>query len=266
MTNFHLKNLLIVLGLASINITITSYASDSNVIMITPVKATINTNTSKLSPALVNDLKRLGIKVNSVSNNVTSGLKELITDKGVMYISADGKYLIKGSVIEIKSRTNITTNAIKQLRAEAVSKNHDSTIIYKSPSEKFSVTIFTDITCGYCRKLHHEIDDYLAAGVTIRYMAYPRYGLKGSGFSNLANIWCSDDPQKALTAAKLNKGKHIKPVENCKSPVKAHYNAGKSFGIRGTPAIILDDGTLIAGYKSAPALLSILKKSANKLQ
>jgi len=261
MTKFHLKKLLIVVVLASINTFITlPYVNAGNVMMIKPEKLMKTSSTSSLSATLVKDLIRLGIKVSSVTNNVTSGLKELITDKGIMYVSADGKYLIKGSVIEIKTRENITKNAIKQLRAEGLSKNRDSTISYKSPNEKFSVTVFTDITCGYCRKLHKEIDDYMAAGVTIRYMAYPRYGLRGSGFSNLANVWCADDPKKALTVAKLTKGKNVVSVDNCKSPVREHFNAGKSFGIKGTPAIILDDGTLIAGYKSAPKLIALLEK------
>lgn len=222
--------------------------------------------TSSPSPLLADPITEqfsdLGINVKSISDSPIPSIKTVITDKGVLYSSADGKYLIQGTVIDLENRVNLTEGALSGLRKEGVAAHQDSMIVYKAENEKHQITIFTDITCGYCRKLHRELDDYLAAGITIKYMAFPRGGLRGSGYEDLRNVWCAKDAAQALTDAKA--GQDVAKVENCSAPIAEHYELGQSFGITGTPAIILEDGTLIPGYQPAATLAKALEQNSKK--
>ncbi|RJE76547.1 thiol:disulfide interchange protein [Pseudoalteromonas sp. MSK9-3] len=211
---------------------------------------------------ITEQFSNLGVIVKSISDSPIANLKTVITDKGVLYASADGKYLVQGTVIDLENRENITEGALSGLRKEGVADYQESTIVYKAENEKHQITVFTDITCGYCRKLHRELDDYLAAGITVKYMAFPRGGLRGSGYEDLRNVWCAKDAAQAMTDAKA--GQAVAKVENCNAPVAEHYELGQSFGITGTPAIILEDGTLIPGYQPAASLSKALDENSKK--
>jgi len=212
---------------------------------------------SKTSP-IVEKFSQLGLVVKDIKPSPILGLKELITDKGVMYASDNGQYLLQGTLIDIENRENLTEKALNGVRKEGVAKYADSMIVYKAPEEKHKITVFTDITCGYCRKLHRELEDFLDAGITVRYMAFPRGGVRSAGYTDLMNVWCADDQLKAMTDAKA--GTDVAKIENCTAPVAEHYQLGQSFGINGTPAIIFDDGTLIPGYQPAAALKQRLEQ------
>ncbi|SFC37732.1 bifunctional protein-disulfide isomerase/oxidoreductase DsbC [Pseudoalteromonas denitrificans] len=212
---------------------------------------------SKTNP-IVEKFSKLGLVVKDIKPSPILGLKELITDKGVMYSSENGQYLLQGTLIDIENRQNLTEQALNGVRKEGIAQYTDSMIVYKAPEEKHQITVFTDITCGYCRKLHREIEDFLAAGITVRYMAFPRGGVRSAGYSDLMNVWCADDKLKALTDAKS--GSDVAKAENCTAPVAEHYELGQSFGISGTPAIIFDDGTLIPGYQPAATLKQRLEQ------
>jgi thiol:disulfide interchange protein DsbC len=134
-------------------------------------------------------------------------------------------------------------------------------IEFKAKNEKFVVTVFTDTDCGYCRKLHNEIQDYLDAGITIHYLAYPRGGENSETFNTLESIWCSKDKPGAMTKAKS--GSEVS-VAKCDNSVAAQYQLGQSFGVTGTPALVLPDGTLIPGYQPAAALAATLIQLAKR--
>ncbi|MFC3031106.1 bifunctional protein-disulfide isomerase/oxidoreductase DsbC [Pseudoalteromonas fenneropenaei] len=204
----------------------------------------------------------LGVVVKDIRPSPIAGLLTLITDKGVLYGSPDGQYLMQGTLLDIDKRVNLTEDALSDVRKDGVAEFTDSMIVYKAANEKHQITIFTDITCGYCRKLHRELQDYLDAGITVRYLAFPRGGLRGDGYEDLRNVWCAKDAAKALTEAKA--GNAVAKVENCQAPVAEHYQLGQSFGISGTPAIILEDGTMIPGYQPAASLAQILEEHSKK--
>lgn len=218
------------------------------------------TATSDVDEPIISKFAELGVTVKQVNPSPVAGLKELITDKGVLYASPDGQYLMQGTLIDLKNRNNLTEQALNGVRQEGLADYEESMIVYKAKDEKHSITVFTDISCGYCRKLHRELDDLLDAGVTVKYMAFPRGGLQGSGYADLMNVWCAKDQQEALTEAKS--GAETKVIAGCHAPVAEHYQLGQSFGISGTPAIILEDGTMIPGYQPAAALVAALE--ANK--
>jgi thiol:disulfide interchange protein DsbC len=205
---------------------------------------------------IVTKFAALGVTVKQINPTPVAGLKELITNKGVLYTSPDGQYLMQGQLIDLDNRSNLTEQALNDVRKVGLSEYEDSMIVYKAPNEKHSITVFTDISCGYCRKLHRELDDLLEAGITVKYLAFPRGGLQGSGYNDLMNVWCARDQQEALTEAKS--GEDPKVIAGCNAPVAEHYQLGQSFGISGTPAIILEDGTMIPGYKPAAELSAVL--------
>jgi len=209
---------------------------------------------------IITKFAELGVTVKQINPSPVTGLKELITNKGVLYASPDGQFLMQGTLIDLNNRNNLTEQALNGVRVEGIKEYEESMIVYKAPNEKHSITVFTDISCGYCRKLHRELDDLLDAGITVKYLAFPRGGLQGSGYADLMNVWCARDQQEALTEAKS--GTSTKVVAGCSAPVAEHYQLGQSFGISGTPAIILEDGTMIPGYQPAAALKAALE--ANK--
>lgn len=201
----------------------------------------------------------LGVTVKQINPSPVAGLKELITNQGVLYASPDGQFLMQGTLIDLNNRSNLTEKALNGVRQAGLKEYEDSMIVYKAPNEKHSITVFTDISCGYCRKLHRELDDLLEAGITVKYLAFPRGGLQGSGYNDLMNVWCAKDQQEALTEAKS--GSNTTAVKGCSALVAEHYQLGQSFGVTGTPAIILEDGTMIPGYQPAAALSAALNAS-----
>jgi thiol:disulfide interchange protein DsbC len=181
------------------------------------------------------------------------GLYEVRIGAQVSYVSADGRYLLQGDLFDAENEVNLTEARRTVARVEAVDDVGESSMIIFGPADsKRTITVFTDIDCGYCRKLHRNIDGYNELGIRVRYMFYPRSGPQTESWFKAESVWCSDDRNAALTRAKS--GGLIKE-EDCEStPVEQHYRLGKEFGIQGTPAIISDTGELIGGYLSPEAL------------
>ena len=173
----------------------------------------------------------------------------------IAYVSDDGRYLLQGDLIDLETQQNLTENSRNDARRDLVAALGDDRAILFSPSEvKHSVTIFTDVDCTYCRKLHSQIDDYLANGIEIRYVLYPRNGPASKSWSTSEDVWCARDRGAALTAAKLDRAFETSKCDA--SVVSDHYALGSDIGLSGTPAIVLEDGTLIGGYLP-PAQLSM---------
>ena len=165
----------------------------------------------------------------------------------IAYVSDDGRYLLQGDLIDLETQQNLTENSRNDARRDLVAALGDDRAILFSPSEvKHSVTIFTDVDCTYCRKLHSQIDDYLANGIEIRYVLYPRNGPASKSWSTSEDVWCAKDRGEALTAAKLDRAFETSKCDA--SVVSDHYALGRDVGLNGTPAIVLEDGTLLSGY------------------
>ncbi|MBN7818362.1 bifunctional protein-disulfide isomerase/oxidoreductase DsbC [Bowmanella yangjiangensis] len=201
-------------------------------------------------------VENLGLAVSSIEPSPVPGLLQALTSRGLFYISQDGKYLVHGRVFNLNNEMiNETEMTLGVVRAAGVKKFDDSMVEFKAKDEKYKVTVFTDTTCGYCRKLHSQIDDYNDLGITVRYLAFPRGGVNSEGYKDLLSVWCADDPKKAMTEAKA--GKNI-ASKTCASKVSEQYDFGQQIGINGTPAIILEDGTLIPGYQPPTSLKAVL--------
>ena len=202
--------------------------------------------TAELQTKLDTLMPDTGLKLEGAKLLDNTGLYEVMMNGEVVYISSDARYVFQGDVISVTTRENLT-----EARREGVSKtaldavDEKDFIIYEPAKTEHTVTVFTDIDCGYCRKLHQQIAEYQSLGIRIRYAAYPRSGIGGESYDKYVNVWCMDDRKKALTDAK--NGVAL-PAGKCDSPIQAQYELGQKIGVTGTPAIFLESGKLVPGY------------------
>ena len=201
----------------------------------------------------------LGLNVNSVADSVVPGVQQVLTDKGLFFSAQNGKYLIEGNIYDLHNKKLLNDTILQGVRKAGVAAMQGSMIEFKAKEQKHVVTVFTDTSCGYCRKLHNEIQTYLDQGITIRYLAFPRGGLQGETYTELQSIWCSKNKQVAMNLAKS--GEKV-PVAQCPNNIAEQYALGQSFGISGTPAIVMEDGAVIPGYQPAEALAAALAQKA----
>ncbi|MBL4623389.1 MAG: thioredoxin fold domain-containing protein [Immundisolibacteraceae bacterium] len=176
----------------------------------------------------------------------------------LLYISADGRFLMDGQLIDLAARENLTENALMQFRRGVIDGvDQSSMITFNAPEQRHVITVFTDIDCGYCRKLHSAMDDYHKFGISVRYLAYPRAGIGSGSYRLMESAWCADDKASALTNAK--RGKQIDSL-TCDSPVASHYQIGHDLGVTGTPAILLESGKMLPGFVDAERLYELLER------
>ena len=197
------------------------------------------------------------IEPENVSASPVEGWYTVQKGSIVAYVSDDGRYLLQGDLIDIDLNVNLSELSRNDARRELVGSLQNEQAIMFSPSDvKHSVTVFTDIDCTYCRKLHAQIDDYLERGIEVRYVLYPRNGPASRAWSTSEDVWCSRDRGKALTAAKLDRQFQTQKCDA--SMISTHYMLGQDIGLTGTPAIVFEDGTLVGGYLPPAALAARL--------
>ena len=201
--------------------------------------------------------EKLNFKVVSVSDSVIPGLFEVATDQGIFYVNADVSNLIQGSLYQVDDNgvTDLTEQAMGKVRQQAIQAFASDTINYPAENEKYSITVFTDINCGYCRKLHNEVAQLNKLGISVKYLAFPRGGLNSTTYQDMVSIWCAEDGVQAMNNAK--RGGKVVP-ESCTNTVAQQYELGRRLGVTGTPAIVFENGQMQPGYVPAAQLLSIL--------
>lgn len=210
-------------------------------------------NIKKVFPELPRD---------AVSLSPVAGLYQIKVPPKLIYISADARYVVQGDLINTKTFQNETTPLRDELRNVAInSVGEKNMIVYGDKKLPYTVTVFTDIDCGYCRKLHSQIEGYNKQGIRVRYMAYPRAGFGSESFAKAESVWCAEDRNKALTDAK--NGTALK-VAKCDNPVGQEYKLGQMLGVQGTPAIVTETGEVIPGYVPPQQLKKILTETRNQ--
>jgi thiol:disulfide interchange protein DsbC len=198
------------------------------------------------------------IEVTRITPAPIPGLYEVLVGTDVLYVSADGRYLIQGDLLDLGKRRNITESQRALLRVNRLSAEPLADMIeFAPPDPRHVVYIFTDIQCGYCRRLHREMSEINKRGIAVRYLAYPRAGVGSEAFIEMESIWCSPDRRKALTDAKLGK---VPAQKNCPNPVGRQLALGESLGVRGTPAIYTSAGRALPGYMPPDELLAMLEQ------
>ncbi len=198
------------------------------------------------------------LQIDEINDAPMAGFAEVVTGAQVVYVSLDGKYLIDGTVIDIDSRQNlsdVTKNKARKSLVSAVTTDERFVFAASSDEPKHRITVFTDIDCGYCRRLHQQMADYNALGIEIAYLMFPRAGMTSDSANKAISAWCAVDRNAALTAAKA--GQDPEP-QQCDNPIAAHFELGRKVGVTGTPAIVMEDGSLLPGYLPPEQLMARL--------
>ncbi len=193
---------------------------------------------------------RLNVSIDAVKLSA-AGLYEVMQSGEVVYVTTDARFAISGQLYDLEHHTNLT-----RLSVISGIKDED-TIIFAPKTPRYTVTVFTDVDCQYCRKLHAQIAEYNRRGIRVRYVFYPRSGPGTDSWRKAEAVWCSADRADALTRAKL--GAAMPRSQPCKTHVTQSYEAGNALGMQGTPGIFSERGEYISGYLSPEDLLSRLK-------
>ena len=202
------------------------------------------------------------IGIESVRPSPAPGIVEVQVINGpLLYATEDGGYFfLNGDLhqVSVSGAVNLTEERRSLARKEQLAAVSLEDMVVFSPKGETRdyVSVFTDVTCFYCQKLHREVDQLNAKGVEVRYLAFPRGGINSDGAKKLATAWCADDQQTTLT--ELKAGMDL-PVNDCAdSPIAAQYQLGQEMGVSGTPAIITSSGMMIPGYRPAADLIVVL--------
>jgi thiol:disulfide interchange protein DsbC len=205
--------------------------------------------------------RRLEVKPEAIRPSQIPGLYEVRSGTEVGYVSIDGRYYVDGDVFDMQTRDNLTERVRQQGRLALLAQVSDADAIVFAPrgAVRHTLTVFTDIDCAYCRRMHQEMVELNRLGIRVRYLMYPRSGPDTASWNKAVAVWCSADRRDALTRAK--RGESLK-APRCETPVAEHYALGRELGIRGTPGIITDQGEYVAGYMPAARLLEYLSGPA----
>lgn len=236
------------------------------------------------------------VEVREVSTVAQGQLLEVVlVDGTVMHMTPDkAHFLYRDELYGFtpKGPENITQNRmIPKRSAKLAAVSDKETVMFPAKGEqKALINVFTDIDCGYCQKLHQEIPRLNELGVTVRYMAYPRAGIKNletgeltSSYRKINYVWCEDKRADAMTAMKTTQrelnmaGRQLRQSpsdsvrkqfnalqsqmnamlnknDDCNAPIAAQYELGGELGVTGTPAIVTEQGQLFPGYLPADEL------------
>ena len=202
----------------------------------------------------------VGSKVEDLRPSPIPGIFEFSQGADVSYLTADGKFFLDGNVYDMATRENLTEGLRTKARVAMINAVPESQMLIFSPKNPvYTITVFTDVDCGYCRKLHSEMAELNRLGVRVRYMFYPRTGPNTESWRKAEAVWCAADRNDALTRAKAGG-----PVDLSKScgpnPVAREYALGQSIGVRGTPAIVTESGDYINGYMPPRDLVEQIKE------
>ncbi len=201
--------------------------------------------------------RRLEVAPEDIKPSPIAGLYEVLSGAEVGYVSADGRFYVDGDVFDMGSKENLTEQRRQQGRLALLATIDDRDAIIFSPTGavRHTLTVFTDIDCTYCRRMHQEIGELNRLGIRVRYLMFPRSGPDTESWAKAEAVWCSADRRDALTRAK--RGEIVKSP-HCEASVAVQHALGQQMGIRGTPGIITDKGEYLAGYMPAASMAEYL--------
>lgn len=203
--------------------------------------------------------QRIGnAKIDDVEETSIEDVWQVQIGNRYIYLLDDGKYALMGDLVNLESGRNLTEQSRRVTTVEIIAafSDEDLVIFAAKGESKATLNVFTDTSCPYCQKLHSEIDKLQEAGITVRYLPYPRGGSRGPGYQHLKSVWCAKDRNLAMTEAKNQRFDGL-PAGDCAAAttIDRGYRAGNKIGISGTPALLKSDGEKIEGYRPYQELI-----------
>ena len=198
------------------------------------------------------------VKVDEIKPTQIPGLYEVRVGPRIVYVTSDGRYMIQGSIVDLQTRRNLTEPRSDRAVALALEQiGEENMLVYGAPGLPYTVSVFTDIDSGSCRKLHAELAEFNRQGIRVRYLLFPRAGVSSSSYAKAVSVWCSAERKRVMDRAQ--KGESIQP-QNCSNPISSHMLLGQMMGVANTPAVVLPDGELLPGYISPEKLRRYLEQ------
>lgn len=196
-------------------------------------------------------------KVDDIKPSPIPGIYEATANQQQVFVTADGKYLFTGDLIDVRTRVNLSDEKRDRAVVSAVNKlGEDKMLVIGPKNPKHTLTVFTDVDCPYCARFHKEVPALNQAGIKVRYIFFPRAGLGSESYKRAVAVWCAKNPAEAIGIAKSGGNLEMK---TCDNPVAEHYRLAQTLNIQGTPALILDNGTVIPGYVPADKLIAMFE-------
>lgn len=240
----NIRDLAVLAGLATaVAVSSLAHAAD------TPAQAAARKALSELVPQA---------RIDAIETAPLPGYQQVIVGGQLVYVSDDGKYILQGKLLDTVNKRDLTESRLavdvkKKLDAVPASRR---IIFAPAGKPQYKITVFTDIDCGYCRKLHSQIAEYNKRGIEVDYLFFPRSGLSGESYDKAVAVWCAKDRKSAFTAAKAGQ---TPPLLKCDNPIAQDFELGAQVGVNGTPAIYAADGSKIGGYLDPDQMLARLK-------
>ena len=199
-----------------------------------------------------------GVEVDGIRETPIEGLYEVTVGANIAYVSADGRYHFYGDLVDVSEGTSLTEARRSELRLAVLSEMGSGKSIEFGPeSPRHTVTVFTDVNCGWCRRFHQQVPALNEKGIAVRYLFLPV--IAESSFADAESVWCAEDRNAAMTRAKAGEAVEAKTCEN---PIGEHFALGRQLGVRSTPTIIMEDGSVRPGYIEAGELAAMLDGKA----
>lgn len=204
------------------------------------------------------------VQVDAIEVAALPGFYQVIASGQLLYVSADGRYMLNGDLYDLSAKRNVSSAAWAKFRQRELARVPEAQrIVYAPKSPRYTVSVFTDVNCSFCRALHKHIDAFNAAGIAVEYLAWPREGVVTTAgrptptYTEMVSVWCASDRKAAFVDA-TTKDK-VKPA-TCANPVSEQFELGLKLGVTGTPSIIGPDGRVLGGYLTPAQLLAALEK------
>ncbi len=199
----------------------------------------------------------------SVRSSVIPGLYEVVVGSRLVYVTADGRYLIEGEITDLEQRKNLTLPRLNEVTLGSIEAVGEALMLVFEPSGevRHTISVFTDIDSAFSRKLHRELPHYANLGIRVRYLFFPRAGRNSPSYHKAVSVWCAEDRKQRLESAMS--GRSV-PEGGCVHPVDAHLQLAEKLGISGAPVLVLDNGELLPGYVSAQRLSDVLNRKRSQ--
>lgn len=200
-------------------------------------------------------------KIDKIEASPIDGYAQAIVGSQLVYVSNDGRYILQGTLYDANAKLDLTAARMSREHVAKLDSYPEAQRIVFAPAgkPKYKVTVFTDIDCGYCRKMHSHIAEYNERGIQVDYLFFPRSGPGTPSFDKAVSVWCAKDRKSAFTSAKA--GQDPSPLK-CDNPIAQEYQLGMTVGVDGTPAVYAPDGSRIGGYLTPDQLQASLDRIA----
>ena len=204
------------------------------------------------------------IPVKSVQATDMPSVYEVALDSGeILYAHEAGEFFIVGNLFRIDDQqgiVNVTEQTQNLMRVEALADiPADQKITYPAEGERrTTIHVYTDVDCPYCRQLHDEVAELNEMGIEVSYLAFPRSGPNTATYKTMVSIWCGETAEDRVELMDRVKSGAKVPEKSCENPVFDQLVLGQKMGVSGTPAMVLEDGSMIPGYMPAARIAQML--------